>query len=139
MIKSKSLWLIIIFLTIKSFILLGQYNLTIEITDLRNNNGKIVLDFYNEQEETVMSANQVIIDNKCIIVLNNIKPGIYGFKYFHDENENSELDTNLIGIPKEGYGFSNNAKGRFGPPDLEKTLFEVKNTKHIKCKPGYLF
>jgi len=47
--------------------------------------------------------------NPCLI-------GQYAIKVFHDENANGELDINFLGIPKESYGFSNHARGRFGPP-----------------------
>ena len=39
----------------------------------------------------------------------DIPPGKYALAVIHDENMNGKLDTNPIGIPKEGYGFSNNA------------------------------
>ena len=43
---------------------------------------------------------------------------------FHDLNENDIHDINFLGIPKEPYGFSNNAKALFSAPDFEKTLFD---------------
>ena len=46
-------------------------------------------------------------------------------QHFHDENSNEELDTNFIGIPKEGFGFSNDAFGKFGPKKFKEWLFEV--------------
>ena len=46
-------------------------------------------------------------------------------KLFHDENENGELDTGFLGIPKEDYAFSNNASGVFGPPSYDKAKFEL--------------
>ena len=67
-----------------------------------------------------------------------MKPGKYAFKYFHDENSNKKLDTNLIGIPKEGYGFANNIYGSFGPPDFKDTIFEVKNDTTINCIVKYI-
>ena len=50
--------------------------------------------------------------------------GRYAISAFHDANDNAELDTNFLGIPKESYGFSNNARGRFGPPSFEQAAFE---------------
>ena len=43
----------------------------------------------------------------------------------HDENGNGELDANFVGIPKEPWGFSNNAKGKFGPPKWEDVQFSI--------------
>jgi uncharacterized protein (DUF2141 family) len=42
---------------------------------------------------------------------------------FHDENSNSKLDTNFMGIPREGVGASNKAKGHFGPPKFHDASF----------------
>ena len=51
--------------------------------------------------------------------------GTYAVKLFHDANDNGRLDTNWIGIPKERFGFSNNAMGRFGPPDFDAVRFAL--------------
>jgi uncharacterized protein (DUF2141 family) len=50
------------------------------------------------------------------LLFGNLQPGDYAVMIFHDENGNGKMDSNLIGIPTEGYGFSNEAKGSFGPP-----------------------
>ena len=51
-------------------------------------------------------------------------PGTYAVKLHIDENENGELDTNFLGIPKEQFGFSNNAKA-LGIPKFEAASFVV--------------
>lgn len=53
--------------------------------------------------------------------------GEYAFSLFHDENNNEKLDTNVFGIPKESYAFSNNASGSFGPPSFSKAKFSIKS------------
>jgi uncharacterized protein (DUF2141 family) len=75
--------------------------------------------------------------NKCVIVIENLKPGKYAFKFFHDENMNDKLDTSWMGIPKEGFGFSNNPSMTFGPPSFDKTIFELSESLLIKSKPKY--
>ncbi len=52
-------------------------------------------------------------------------PGTYAVAIYHDENANRKWDRNWIGIPKEGYGFSNDARGRLGPPAHEAAAFAV--------------
>jgi uncharacterized protein (DUF2141 family) len=54
-----------------------------------------------------------------------LTPGSYAVTVFHDLNDNGELDTGFFGIPKEPVGFSNNAKGRFGPAKWEATRFPI--------------
>jgi uncharacterized protein (DUF2141 family) len=53
----------------------------------------------------------------------DIPPGTYAMAVIHDENMNGKLDTHLLGIPKEGFGFSNDAKGFFGAPSFSAASF----------------
>ncbi|MDE0001242.1 MAG: DUF2141 domain-containing protein [Rhodospirillaceae bacterium] len=55
----------------------------------------------------------------------DLSPGQYAVAVFHDENDNSELDTNILGIPTEGTGFSRNAQGNFGPPSFHDAAVEI--------------
>lgn len=59
------------------------------------------------------------------VTLNGVSPGGYAIAAFHDENANGELDANLLGIPTEGYGFSNDARSSFGPPSFDAAQVEV--------------
>ena len=115
----------------------AQFTLTIEINHLENNKGQVILEFCNEKGEKISGIIQSIENNKSIIVIKDLKTGSYSFKYFHDENKNKNLDTNWIGMPKEGFGFSNDAIGTFGPPDVEKTVFTIKENQKLSCKPIY--
>jgi uncharacterized protein (DUF2141 family) len=137
MINLKNLFLILFFLSVRltSF---GQFSLTIEFDGLRNSNGQILFEFIDQNEIKIMGTSKKIEDKKCIIVIENLRPGKYAFKYIHDENNNEKLDTNWLGIPKEGYGFSNNAKGPFGPPSFEKTIFAIEENTVLKCTPQYI-
>jgi uncharacterized protein (DUF2141 family) len=58
-----------------------------------------------------------------------LAPGDYAIKVFQDRNLNDELDTNFIGLPKEPYGFSNDAMGRMGPPNFDQAKFPVTDEK----------
>jgi uncharacterized protein (DUF2141 family) len=50
-----------------------------------------------------------------------VAKGSYAVAVMHDENGNGELDSNFVGAPVEGYGFSNGARsGMFGPPAFAK-------------------
>ncbi|MBW6458399.1 MAG: DUF2141 domain-containing protein [FCB group bacterium] len=115
----------------------AQLSLTIEIEGLRNNKGYLQFELINEFGEKAAAISQSISDNICIIQIKDLKPGKYTFKYFHDENNNKELDTNWLGIPKEGFGFSNDPGLTLGPPSFEKTVFELKGSSVIKSKPKY--
>jgi uncharacterized protein (DUF2141 family) len=62
-----------------------------------------------------------------VLTFNKVAAGKYAISAFHDENDNKKLDRNLIGVPKEGYGFSNNAQGRRGPPSFEEAALDIKD------------
>jgi len=53
----------------------------------------------------------------------DVPPGTYALAVIHDENMNGKLETNWLGIPKEGYGFSNDAKGILGAPSFAAASF----------------
>lgn len=117
---------------------IAQYSLTIEITNLDCSIGNIFLELCDENEVRIRGMIHKINNNKSVIVIENLKPGKYAFKYFHDKNENNKLDKTWIGIPVEGYGFSNNAKGNFGPPDFNKMIFELNENLKVNCSPTYI-
>ena len=56
-----------------------------------------------------------------------VPAGTWAVLAFQDENENGELDRNFIGIPKENYGFSRDARGKFGPPSFEDAAIPVRD------------
>ncbi|MFM9926341.1 DUF2141 domain-containing protein [Variovorax sp. H27-G14] len=64
-------------------------------------------------------------EGKARLVFAGLPPGRYALRAFADENGNGKLDTNLMGMPTERYGFSNDAKGNRAPPDFEAAAFSV--------------
>lgn len=57
--------------------------------------------------------------------------GTYAIGLFVDTNDNNKLDRNFFGIPKEQYGFSNDAKGSFGPPSFKKASFTISSDRRL--------
>ncbi len=57
-----------------------------------------------------------------------VPPGRYAIAAIHDRDRNGELNRNFIGMPREPYGFSNDARGRTGPPSFEDASFQVGDT-----------
>jgi uncharacterized protein (DUF2141 family) len=84
---------------------------------------------YAENVDIYRGASAKINDQQAVYIFEDIPYGEYAVKVFHDENDNGNLDTNFLGIPSEDYGFSNNAKGTFGPPSWSaaRFSFETKN------------
>jgi uncharacterized protein (DUF2141 family) len=77
------------------------------------------------------------IKGEVHFVFENIPAGTYAVSAFHDANLNGILDKNMIGIPTEGFGFSNDAMGMFGPPDFEKASFDWKGEQKVSLSLRY--
>ena len=68
------------------------------------------------------------------VTLEGVPSGTYAIGVWHDANKNGIVDKSLVGIPSEGYGFSNDAQGFTGPPDFEDATFVVDATKQKTLK-----
>jgi uncharacterized protein (DUF2141 family) len=125
---------IIVFITYNSY---SQHKLGIEITGLRNDKGNVMLQLFDSGEQVIDSLMTPISGNKCTFSVANLPGGSYAVRYFHDENLNGKMETNMFGKPTEGYGFSNNVTGKFGPPPFKKWLFEVTGDRKLSLVPVY--
>ena len=71
-------------------------------------------------------------------VFSAVPYGRYAVTVMHDENGNSKLDANIFGIPREGYGISNKAKGFMGPPKFGDAAFSFAEPESIiSIEMGY--
>lgn len=103
----------------------------VKIPNIKNSIGNIACGIFESPEgfprKFLVSAKVVIIKKiqktqaQCHFV--DIPPGIYAIAVIHDENMNGELDTNWMGIPTEGYGFSNTTLDEFGAPAFSAARF----------------
>ncbi|MEL6306276.1 MAG: DUF2141 domain-containing protein, partial [Bacteroidota bacterium] len=109
--------------------------LTVTVTNISNNKGVIRVGLYDSEsnwlDRIYEGRDGVIKDGKSTVTFSNIPYGTYGISLFHDKNENGKLDLILGFMPKEDYGCSNGAKGRFGPPTWGDAKFTL-NQKTIK-------
>lgn len=105
--------------------------LIITINNLKSNKGKVLFALYSSEDSYLNEKKAVklkvclIKNNKAIIKMNGLSFGNYAFAFYHDSNNNSKLDKNIFGIPKEDYGFSNDARGTFGPPSFKASKFKL--------------
>ena len=106
--------------------------LTVVVNGLKSSNGVVRIAVSNSKEsyetkgaKAFKSSIVDIKNRKAEVVFDNIPFGEYAIKLIHDENSNGKMDTNFLGIPKEDYAFSNNARGTFGPPDYAKAKFDL--------------
>jgi len=106
-----------------------SYNITVKISNIKNTKGQIVVGLYNTPdnflEMPLLGKISKIDGTTIIIVFKGIKKGTYAISLFHDENSNTKLDTNFMGIPTERFVCSNQASSFLGPPKWEDAKFEV--------------
>lgn len=81
--------------------------------------------FLNDPQRVAGIALRAGSEPKQSVRIENLAPGRYAVITFHDENGNGRLDKNFWGVPKEPYGFSNDAQGFLGPPRFEDAAIDV--------------
>jgi len=109
----------------------SQPGIHVEILGIRNSLGAVACALFEGPEgfpaEFLRFATNIMMvkvrATKATCDFEDIAPGTYALAVIHDENRDGELATNLIGVPTEGYGFSNDAKGSLGAPSFEAASF----------------
>jgi uncharacterized protein (DUF2141 family) len=109
-------------------------NLTIAVTGIENEDGEVLIavsnsrENYESNDSAFVGVNVKIDNKKAEHIFEDLPFGEYAIKLFHDENMDGELNSNFLGIPTEDYGFSNNARGTFGPADYNDAKFLFEKT-----------
>ena len=117
----------------------------INISNIRSTTGKVNVSLFatadgfpSNPQKAVAIQSLAIEGNQVTLRFDNLPFGTYGIACHHDENGNGKMDTNLLGIPKEGYGISNNALNRFSKPQFEAAKFAFNEAAHsINIKMFY--
>jgi len=66
-----------------------------------------------------------------IITFEKLPAGKYAVSILHDENENTRMDTNWLGIPKEGSAVSNNVRPAMRAPRFDEAVFDLQNSGQV--------
>ncbi|GHV56907.1 hypothetical protein FACS1894182_04480 [Bacteroidia bacterium] len=112
----------------------AQNKLTLVVDGIENVKGHLMVALYDKDNfrKKPVSAQLVKVEAETVVVVfENIPAGEYAVSLFQDENDNGKLDTGLFGIPTEKYGFSNNAKGQYGPPSYNDCRFIIEEDTEI--------
>jgi uncharacterized protein (DUF2141 family) len=132
------IWILLICLPFN----LQAATLEILIHGIKEPKGNLNIGLYNKKEGFLSTQKQYkgiyqqIYSNTAKYIFTHIPNGIYAVAIFHDSNINHKLDKNFLGIPKEGYGVSNNPKS-FMKPTFEQCNFRLKKYKKITIELGY--
>jgi uncharacterized protein (DUF2141 family) len=111
-------------------------NLIVNISGFPSSDGFVMValhdskDSYQDGEDSAISKTKTLVRNrKAQVIFTNLPYGWYGVSLYHDENGSGKMDKNAMGIPKEAYGFSNNAKGFFGKPNYKDVMFQLTSAE----------
>ncbi len=105
--------------------------LTVKVVDLRNHSGQLIFGVFTSADGFPSSQTKAAfwqikaIDADSVTFSCSLPPGVYGASVLHDENRNNKLDLNLLGIPREGYGVTNNPKPRMRSATFKEATFTL--------------
>ncbi|AXA93265.1 DUF2141 domain-containing protein [Massilia sp. YMA4] len=107
-------------------------DMTVGIEGLKNANGQVLVAVFDRAadflKQPVRVAAVTAQQGKVRVSIAGLPAGDYALSVFQDENGNGKLDKNVIGMPVEPYGFSNDAAGSFGPPSFQDAAVRLADT-----------
>ena len=112
--------------------------LTVEVSGMDRIDGTVRIGLYQGADDflapdRVLYGADVRVDARIVRhTFRNLPAGEYAISIFHDENDNGVLDTGWFGIPKEPYGFGNDARGSFGPPDYRDVVLRLSEGESVR-------
>ena len=123
----------------------ATHDLEVKLTGMRNTKGSVLYlvfksadGFPGDAKKSVKQGKIKASEAKNGILITDLVPGTYAITITHDENNNGKLDTNFVGIPKEGFAFSKNPKVTVGAPSFSQCKFDSSESKEISIKMNHL-
>jgi uncharacterized protein (DUF2141 family) len=122
-----------------------ENTLVVDLINLRSDKGKVLISIYNDPE--TFPEDDIMLEQKILsfvsadsmrIFFDELTPGTYAIAAMHDENGDEKMNFNLIGMPKEGYCFSNNVRPKLRKPTWEEAKFQIgREDRHIRIIMKY--
>jgi uncharacterized protein (DUF2141 family) len=116
----------------------GQGTIICKVTAFRNSSGHIELSLYNKElnfpdHNMRMITRKTDLQNSSVaeIRFENVPFGTYAVAGHHDENKSGAMDYTWLGLPKEGYCFSNDAKPFLSPPSFSEAKFKLDKPQKV--------
>jgi uncharacterized protein (DUF2141 family) len=115
----------------------NTHSLTIQIAGFEDNSGKSFVGLYRnidrwpEIKKQFIGKVVVIKSKTATAIFNQLPPGKYAVAVFHDKNNNGIMDKNLVGMPTERYGFSNNVRELFSAPSFNDAAIDLSSDRTI--------
>ncbi|SEL64661.1 Uncharacterized conserved protein, DUF2141 family [Maribacter orientalis] len=133
----KNFLLLFLFVVISNMIN-AQHSLSLNIDGVASEEGYICFAIYNNEssflkfDKVYKSGSEKAVKGNTAFHITDLPDGEYAIAIFHDVNDNKNLDTNILGIPKEQVAFSNGKMKMFGPPKFEECVFTFNSNMEMK-------
>lgn len=118
----------------------------VEIRGFRSDRGKALIALFPSKKgfpdrpaHALRRAEVAIQGGTARATFAKLPAGTYAVAVLHDEDGNREMKTGLFGMPKEGYGVSRDARGRFGPPSFGDASFRLRAHKMITARIAMVY
>lgn len=119
--------------------------LVVQVRGLRNANGLLLVLVFNsargfpdKPDKALRSQIVGLTATEQTVSFTGLEPGEYAVSFVHDENSNHKLDVNFLGIPKEGFGTSNNVRPTIGAPAYRDAKFYYAGGERVlELRPIY--
>ena len=109
----------------------ARASLKIEVADVPSSEGHVLVALYDDEkvwtkpEGAAATAKVAARAGTVTVDFPNLAPGVYGIALLHDADDSGDMTTNFLGIPKEAYGFGNDARGTMSAPDFGESTVRV--------------
>lgn len=113
---------------------------TIQITGIREQKGNVIIGIYDDAELFGRDGSEIrklsvpVDSEKVTVTMEGLKEGEYAFAVVHDKNGNGKCDYNMLGIPKESFGFSNNVRPKWKIPSFNDVKVNVEDGTILRIK-----
>ncbi len=97
-------------------------------------------DKFPKRSGSIAGGDVAAVKGSVVYVFRNLPPGLYAVAIYHDANANRRFDKNALGLPREGFGFSNDARPVFSAPGFDAAAVTLKAPRtRIKISLAYWF
>lgn len=113
------------------------FGLTLKITNIKHIKGDIKIAIYTDKNTFLQKEGEFrritfkVTQTQEKYIITNLPKGDYAIALFQDENTDGKCNTNFLGVPKEGYGFSNNYKPLLSSPSYSDCKFTFNDNKAL--------
>jgi uncharacterized protein (DUF2141 family) len=108
-------------------------DLTVRVEGFKTLEGKAAIAVFSREQgfprDDAQAVRKVMLpidpELSATSVFTGLAPGEYAVAVFHDDNDSGKLETNLFGIPRKAYGFSNNPTSKLRMPRYDEARFTL--------------